>query len=382
MPYTLRLESTETLAKIDDPTMPLTTSQADFERHQRRDRGPAAPCLTARRGGLALWLFVAAFGPVAPAADEDSGRLVTARPAERQVILTGFTRARAELPLVTETQGRIETVLYDIGDAIGDDGLFARVDTTFIALELEEVVVQQEKLRERIALDRREAERYRKLARQNNVSASQAEALELTLSSNRHELEALEIRERRLRERLARARIHAPPRWRVTARTVEPGQWVQAGEVLGAVADFTTLLVPFALTPGQHAALERQIGDLVLALPDIGQQVPASVYRVNPGFDPATRKIRVELAVDGDPQPRRGGLRARLALRVPEQGDTIVLPAAAVAGSYEEHWVIRADGERVPVLLLGPARGATADLVRVSAPTLHPGQRFHLVGAD
>ncbi|MBK1733221.1 efflux RND transporter periplasmic adaptor subunit [Thiococcus pfennigii] len=334
-----------------------------------------------RHLGLALWLLAAPPSLAAPPTD-DAERLATAEPAEREVVLTGFTRARAELPLVTETQGRVEAVLYDIGDAIGDEGLFARIDTTFIALELEEVLVQQARLRERIALDRREAERYRALARQNSVSASQAEALEQTLSSNRRELQALQIRERTLRERLARARIQAPPGWRVTARAVEPGQWVRVGETLGAVADFTTLLVPFALTPEQHAALERQAEDLVLTLPDLGRTVSASLYRVNPGFDPATRKIPIELALGGDPQPRRGGLRARLALRVPQDDGTVLLPTAAVAGSYEEHWVVRADGERVRVVLLDPADGAARDLVRVSAPTLRPGQRFRLAGDD
>ena len=334
---------------------------------------------------IALWMpfaviTIAAPLPLGSASAEAEQRLVTARPASREIVLTGFTRARAELPLVAEVAGRIETVHYDIGDAIAGAGIFAGIDPTFIRLELEEVAVEQERLSDQITHDQREAERYRELARRDNVSASQAEALEQALRDNRHALRTLEIRRKVLLERLARTRIGAPAGWRVTARLVEPGQWVDVGEAVGAVADFTTLLTPFGLTPAQHAALHRQVDNLTLSLTDLAQRVPARLFRANPAFDPGTRKIRVELEVGGDPQPRRGGLRAELRLAVPEDGGAVLLPAAAVGHSYEEHWVIRANGERIPVLVLG--RGAPGDMVRVRAPSIAPGQRFRRIAED
>lgn len=301
---------------------------------------------------------------------------VTAQPVSREILLTGFTRARAELSLVAEVAGRIDTIHYDIGDTIAGAGVFAGIDPTFIRLELEGNIVEQERLRDQIAYDQREAERYRELASRDNVSASQVDALDQALRDNRHALRALEIRHKVLLERLVRTRLRAPAGWRVTDRRVEPGQWVDAGEVVGAVADFTTLVAPFGLTPAQLTALHRQADDLTLRLPDLAQQVATRLFRANPGFDPTTRKIRVELEVDGDPQPRRGGLRAELRLTLPEDGDTVLLPAAALRQSYEEHWVVRADGERIPVLLLGRGRDAHSDMIRVRAPNIAPGDRF------
>ena len=370
--------------RSSEPVLPRTAEPST--RRRREGRHPARIGDIVRTGGRRiqlLCLLVLLLGSrIAYGDPSENGHaaIVTAEAATREVVLTGFTRARAELPLVTETQGRVEAVRYDVGDVIGDDGLFASIDTTFIRLELEETAVQIAQLRDQIELDQREANRYRQLAQRDNVSASQAEALEQTARSNRHALRALQIRERRLEERLARASVRAPLGWQVTARAVEPGQWVGIGDVLGAVADFRTLLVPFALTPAQQAALERSSDPVVLELPDIGQRVPAEVYRVNPGFDPTTRKIRIELRVGGDPQPRRGGLRARLALRLPEDSNAVLLPDEAIGHSYEEHWVIRENGERVRVVYLGPVDGSDRQMTRISGPQIRPGDRFRLIG--
>lgn len=304
--------------------------------------------------------------------------LYVAEPAMREIRMTGFTRAVATLPLVAETAGRVEEVRYDIGEAIADDtegrGLFARIDDTFLRLDLDEVRVTHERLESQIAYDRREVERYQELAKQKNASASQLDTLEQALRNNRHELMGLEVRRQVLEERIARTRVLAPAGWRVTQRSIEPGQWVGEGERIGEVSDFSTLIVPFALTPEQHAALSRMDGDLSLMLPDLEQAVAAEIYRTNPGFDAQTRKIQVELAIREPVEPRRGGLRARLALAIPERTDAVMLPAAAVEQSYDELWITREDGRRVRVILLG--RSDDGKTVRVVASSLRPGDRL------
>lgn len=338
------------------------------------ERGFEAPRLSG------LWL-AALFAATCGAAEPDAS-LVTAEPAVREIILTGFTRARAELPLVAETPGRVEEVAHDIGEPIGEDATFARLDDTFIALELEEVKVQQERLGAQIDYDQREVKRYTQLARENNASASQLDTLEQTLRDNRHELRVLEVKQRILEERLVRTRVRAPAGWRVTGRNLEPGQWVKDGETVGEAADFSALIVPFALTPEQYAALSASNEGISLRLPDLRRDVAAAIYRTNPGFDPATRKIAVDLQIQDRIEPRRGGLRAKLRLRLPERTGAVMLPPAAVERSYEELWVTREDGRRLRVMLLGSNAGADGERLRVASPDIEPGQRFRLLRED
>jgi len=337
-----------------------------------------------RKGTIAfkaLWLttVIATSGVAA----EPSVPLVTAEPAVREIALTGFTRARAELPLVAEVAGRAEAVAYDIGETVGKDGSFARLDATFIELELAEVEIRQKRLQARIAYDRREVERYTKLARRDNASASRLDTLKQTLRDNGYELQVLEIKRKVLRERLLRTRIRVPAGWRITSRNLEPGQWVREGEKVGTAADFATLIVPFALAPEQYTALtDSDNKGIRLHLPDLKRDVAASIYRNYPGFDPVTRKIAVDLAIRDRVEPRRGGLRTRLVLRLPERTGAVLLPITAVEHSYEEHWVTREDGERLRVILLGRDAGPDGERLRVASPDLEPGQRFRLLRKD
>lgn len=319
------------------------------------------------------------------AADMSAPALVTAIPAMREIALVGFTRALAEVPLVAETDGRVQALFADVGDRIDDSGRFAQLDTTFLQLDLEEVGVQEERLRSQVEFDQREVARFRELVRQNSASASQLDALEQSLRDNNHALRALDVKRRMLQERLARAGIKAPVGWSVTARQVELGQWVRGGETVGRAADFSTLLVPFAVTPEQFAALDQARTDLTLEVLDqsgsesVDRPISARIHRVNPGFDPETRKIAVELALAEAVTPARGGLRVRVRLRLPEATGAVSLPPAALGSSYEESWVIREDGERVSALPLGPdARDPS--LVRVTAPGLKPGDRVRVNG--
>ncbi|RKT46765.1 efflux RND transporter periplasmic adaptor subunit [Thiocapsa rosea] len=335
-----------------------------------------------RLAASAAFLLMAALEGVA--ADISEPTLVTAVPAMREIALVGFTRALAEAPLVAETDGRVQVLFADVGDRIDDSGRFAQLDTTFLQLDLEEIAVQEERLRSQVDYDQREVTRFRELVRQNSASASQLDTLEQSLRDNSHASRALDVKRRMLQERLVRATISAPVGWSVTARNVELGQWVRGGETVGRAADFSTLLVPFALTPEQFVALEQTRSDLALEAIDVGntadRAIPARIHRVNPGFDPETRKIAVELALTDRVELARGGLRMRLRLRLPEATGAVSLPPSAIDSSYEESWIIRESGERVSALPLGPD-ALNPDLVRVTARGLKPGDRVRMVGS-
>ncbi len=328
--------------------------------------------------GMILTSFACVF---AASAFAEGQHYAIAEPAMRPIALTGFTRARARLPLVAEMAGRIESVGYDIGDAIGNEAVFARIDDTFVRLELEQNKVQQARLTSQIAYDEREVKRYEQLARQNNAAASQLDTFRQTLTNNQNEFQRLAVEQTVLEERLARTKVAAPAGWKVTERSVEPGQWVNVGQHLGEVADFTTLTVPFALTPEQHLALTAMAkapGGIRLSLPDVDadRSMAASLMRINPGFDPETRKIAVELKIDASLDAPRGGLRAELEIPIPERSGAILLPAAAVRQSYEEYWVDPVDSEPIRVLLLGRYKGPDGERLRVSSPDVNPGDRF------
>lgn len=295
--------------------------------------------------------------------------LLTARPAFRLIGLTAFTRPRARLPLVSEVDGRIEEVFRDIGEPIGSDALFARIDDTFLRFQLKDTLLEKTRLADQVAFDEREVKRSETLAGKKHIAASQLDRTRQTLSNSTQAFQRAEVQLQILTEQIARTRVRAPPGWKVIERRIEPVQWVNAGERLGEVADFSTLLLPFALTPEQLTALRAMPQPLTVELPELGIHAPAAIYRINPALDRETRKILVDLALQQPIEPQRGGLRAELELELPDP-DNLLIPKAAVHRGFEEHWVQPQRGDRVTIRLLGSMRIDGQDWLRARAPDL------------
>lgn len=319
-------------------------------------------------GALALSLL--SLSATSAAAEERT--LLEIRPAFSVHELTAFTRPRARLPLVAEIGGRVVEVVLDIGEPIGEDGLFARIDDTFLRLELNDNLIEQNRLRDQIEFDQREVSRNQELSRKDNVAAAQLDRVRQTLRNTTQTLHQADLKAQVLKEKIARTSVKAPAAWSLIDRRIEPGQWVAAGERIGEVADFSTLILPFALTPQQLSALRETPAPLTVRLPELDRIVPVTIYRVNPALDEQTRKIRVDLRLDTTIEPQRGGLRALLRLRLPDPGH-LLIPAAAVQRSFEEHRVQPLQGEPVPIAILGREQIDGQQWLRARAPDLAPG---------
>jgi RND family efflux transporter MFP subunit len=304
------------------------------------------------------------------------GDFFVVRAAMRQVSLTGYTRARYVMDIVSEEAGRCVRVVADVGDQIKKDGLFAVLDTTFIDLSLKKNRVEQERLKSLIAYNGKEVRRYEELVERETAAQSTLDSLQNKLDQAQFQIQALQVQEAELKERQSRHHIRVPPGWSIIERTVEPGEWVSVGSSLGKAGDFRILIVPFSMSPAEYSALKKLNNKVELVFPDLDEKplaVEASLERISPAFDPETRKINLELTISGNLPEKRGGLRTELSLEIPDPSGAVLVPSSAVAERYEEFWLTRVNGDRVRVLFLGDGPDNT---YRVRSPELRPGDRL------
>jgi RND family efflux transporter MFP subunit len=299
-----------------------------------------------------------------------------AKPAMRHVTLTGYTRARHTMEIVSEEAGRCFKVAADVGDTIAEDGVFCVLDTTFVDIAINKNQIDQERVENRIAYEIKEVRRFEELVERDSAAQSTLDAHQNRLDQSRFELEALKNEEEDLKERQARHTSKVPSGWTITERAVEPGQWISAGAHLGKAGDFRKLLVPFSLSPEEYSALTKHQGTADLHFPDEGEAgvtLEARVERISPAFDPETRKISVDLSVQKGLSHMRGGLRAVLTLEVPDGSATVLVPTSALSERYEALWLTRENGEQVRVVLLDHGPQNTS---RVRSAEVKPGDRF------
>lgn len=309
-----------------------------------------------------------------PPPSPGSTETFVARSAARRSSLTGFTRARNAMTLVSEESGRVRRVLADVGDSLSENGLFADLDTTFIELDLAANRADQERLKSDLEYNKKEMDRYEALVASGNAPQSTLDSNVRAHRSALQQLKAKQVEERVLAERLKRCSLVGPPGWKVVTRHIEPGEWITKGEQVAELGRYDVLLVPFALTSEEYRALKEAGDTVTLRLTDLGGTVEAKVARVSPGFDPQTRKINVDLEISGGDFEFRGGIRAELDIDLPDPGGAVLVPQSALVKAYEEYFLMTPGGERVRVVLLG----MDGDLSRVTGQDVRPGDVFLL----
>ncbi len=303
--------------------------------------------------------------------------------APRIIQLTGFTRPRATLDIVSEVSGRCQHVYADIGDTIPKDGIFARIDSTLARIDLETLRVEERQARRQLQFDELQVERFGRLLSTKASSRSRLDELELRRDRSRLQLDILAAKKKRLEEILSRHTVRAPAGWRLSSRKVEEGQWVRTGAILGKAGDYSALIVPLALTTTELKGL-RSRSRLEVRLPDLNLHGLAVIHRVSPAFDPVTRKIPVEIRLQPELMDRltekRSGLRVEIDLILQDPMHSFLVPAAAVEERYEEHWLTREDGRKIRVIVLGPAdlQKRPGKWLRVVSPEIRPGDAFLL----
>ena len=331
-----------------------------------------------------LVLFVSllyCFSPLGLATEPEKDQSLpfcTARAAVQTTVLRGYTRARWRRFLTCEEPGRCLEVRAEMGDMIAADGLFAKLDTTFIDLDLEANQAACARLENQMDYWHREVKRYRKLSGSKAVSETRVQELEQKYDQARLALAGLKIKAAILKERRRRCAIKAPVGWHLLERKIEPGEWLTMGRIVGQVGDYRTLRVPFSLTLAQYEWLKKKSVGPSLFLMTVDEntvvtKVPARLLHISPAFDQKTRKIIVELEVSKGLSEMRGGIALELRIALPEAGGVVEVPAPAVIERYGVFWLVRENGEEVKVVKLGQAG---SDYLRVVGDKIKAGDRF------
>lgn len=300
----------------------------------------------------------------------------TIQPSYREVSLTGFSRARHEMILSTEVAGKVMQVFVDVGDVISKDGKVSCLDDTFTKIDIKSTNNDIKQAQIDVLYYQKQVKRYQELVLKKGVSISQLDDMQRQLGTSERMEQSKKLLRLRQRETLKRHCIKSPSGWLVDERYVEVGQWIDIGNPVAKVGNYSKLLVPFALSVNGLNALKKVQDKLTVWLPEYKQQIPASIERISPAFDESSRKIQVDLLLEKNLPVQRGGLRVNLKLRIPDSSDMFLISSKALDKRFEEIWLERKDGQSLRVELLGSTESG---LVRITSPELKTGDQFKII---
>ena len=288
-----------------------------------------------------------------PAAQEETRPVRTTRVAATDTAdiqrYTAEIRPRHESKQSFRVPGKIDARLVEVGQQVGAGAPLVRLDPADIGLELAAKRAQLAAARSDYTQQQTDLVRYRELLGQQFISQADFDRRQNGVTVAREKLRQAEADLGVSANRQAYTTLTAERAGVVTYVDAEPGQVVQAGQVVVKVA------VPGELeavvnVPEARLAEFRTAEAYTVQLWAGGRQYPAQLRELSPDADAATRTYTARLTLRQPDAEVRLGMSASVAAqgRVPETA-VPQLPLSAILDEGGKHyvWVLEGKTPRV-----------------------------------
>ncbi|MGI4757737.1 MAG: efflux RND transporter periplasmic adaptor subunit [Janthinobacterium lividum] len=340
---------------------PHNAAPIQIDTTSRLGRGPV---LLVAVLGLAL-LIAIGFGILRRASAEHSLRESTnaaAVPAVQVIHASGGAAAQ-ELRLPADTQSFLDTAIYsrtngyllkwyaDIGTSVRKGQLLAVVQTPEVDQQVQQAQANVGTAEANQKLAETTNERWKGLLAKNAVSRQEADQTASDLLVKQSALQAAEANLRRLQQMQSFERIYAPFDGVISARNVDVGSLVQAGDSntphselfhLNSVGMLRMFVpVPEVYVRAVHDG--EQINITSDAFP--GETFTGTIARNATAIDSASRTLRVEVDVPNPSHRLLPGQYTFVHLPIPAAASSLTLPSNTI--------LFRSEGLRVGVVQNG-----------------------------
>ncbi|MBO0740694.1 MAG: efflux RND transporter periplasmic adaptor subunit [Hyphomicrobiaceae bacterium] len=256
--------------------------------------------------------------------------IVAAAPQGRTLSFSGTVRPRVESALGFRVPGKIVVRLVNVGDHVQVDQEIARLDETDLKLAQNSARAAVSAARSRRDMASDNLERAKVLLPKAIISQAAYDTRSNELDAAASALESAEAQLRQAVNAVGYATLKADKAGIITSVSSEPGQVVNAGQPVVALAEAGETEIAVAV-PEQDAAR------LVLGQPAnitlwAGPNVKANgrIREIAGQADPASRTYAVRVAVDDPPPAMRLGMTATVALSQGEDAPRTIVPLTAL----------------------------------------------------
>jgi membrane fusion protein, multidrug efflux system len=359
-----------------------------------------------KSGGVWIWLLVPAVTLVLGSCKPDTKveapevrpvRTMTASKGEagETVVLTGHIQAEDEPALAFRIGGRMIERPVNVGDRVEAGQVLAKLDPENELNALRSAEAALVAAQGQLTYARGDFERQRQLLANGHTPRARFDQSQKALQNAQSQVDNTEAQLQIARDRVSWTTLTADAAGTVTARGAEPGEVVQAGQMIvrlarqggrDAVFDVPAQLLRSA--PGD-AQITVRLAD------DPSVTATGRVREVAPQADPVTRTFAVKVGLSDPPEAMRLGATVTGSLKLASE-PVIALPASALTELNRQPavWIVDPKGltvslRNVELLRHDPgtvviAQGLdTGDIVVTAGiQALHPGQKVRLLGSS
>lgn len=223
--------------------------------------------------------------------------------------ITGTLEAKTEARVRAELAGPVKRTFADEGQRVRVGALLARLDDTAVRdayLSAKSAVRSAESALQNA---RRNAERASRLAQAGALPERDLETAQLNATNAEGALADAQARLALAGKQLANTVIRAPITGAVSERAVDPGDVVQVGAALFSLVDLSSLRLE-ATVPVEEIDRLKVGSPVEFSVNGYDRRFTGRIERINPAVDPATRQVRIYVAIPNADQSLVSGLYA------------------------------------------------------------------------
>ena len=228
----------------------------------------------------------------------------------------GSVTAVHGVTLKAELAGRVSEIAFESGAQATKGQVLVRLDTS-----LEEAQLKAAEARAELA--RLNFERAKDLKKQGVISQSDYDSSEAEFHSTASDADTI-------RATIGKKTIRAPFSGQLGIRSVNLGQYVDAGNEIVSLNSLDPVYVDFNLPEQQAGQLKRSLGVRITADAAPGASFDGKVTAFNPDVNASTRNVKVQATVPNPAGTLRPGMFARVQVVLPESQSLLVIPQTAV----------------------------------------------------
>lgn len=243
---------------------------------------------------------------------------------------TGSLRARREVRIYTQEEGRIIALPVYEGDRVASGEMVLQLDDTLISAQLARAAATRRQAAQN--LERLDELRGKKLVSEDEYTRA------------RTQLEVAEADERVLKTRLGYTTIESPITGVVSARLSEPGNIVERHEHVLTISDPSSLVTELPVSELILPGLTK--GDVARVRIDAlgDREYEGRITRIYPSLDPVTRRGTIEVEIDPVPEGAAPGQLCRVELST-QAASRRVIPFSALRRDSDSEYVFVLDSE-------------------------------------
>jgi len=246
--------------------------------------------------------------------------------------LPGNTQAYVDTPIYARTSGYLKNWYFDIGAHVRKGQLMAVIETPELDEQLQVAQADLKSAEANLNLANTTSARYQNLLTTNSVSKQETDVAVSDAAAKKAAVDASMAAVRRLQQLQSFEKIYAPFDGIVTARNVDIGGLIQAGEnttpkELFHLANISKIRV-FVSVPEAYSTSIKQGGKATLTLDEYpGREFEGTVARNSNAIDSSTRTLNVEVDIDNPKGELLPGAYVFVHFKVPVQASNLMIPS-------------------------------------------------------